>query len=79
VGAAAACDLFLAIGSTLTVEPAASLCALAVRSGARLVIVNRDATPYDELAVATITEPIGQAVPAIVERLLAESGPARAG
>lgn len=77
--AAGACNLFLAIGSTLTVEPAASLCALAVRSGARLVIVNRDATPYDELAVATIREPIGQAVPAIVERLLADSGATRAG
>jgi NAD-dependent deacetylase len=70
VDAARGCDLFLAIGSTLTVEPAASLCALAVRSGARLVIVNRDATPYDEIAVATIREPIGQAVPAIVDRLL---------
>jgi NAD-dependent deacetylase len=79
VAAATGCDLFLAIGSTLSVEPAASLCALAVRSGARLVIVNRDATPYDGLAVATITEPIGAAVPAIVDRLLAEPGAARPG
>jgi NAD-dependent deacetylase len=71
VAAARGCDLFLAIGSTLTVEPAASLCALAVRSGARLVIVNRDPTPYDEIAAATIREPIGQAVPAIVDHLLA--------
>ena len=75
VDAARGCDLFLAIGSTLTVEPAASLCALAVRSGARLVIVNRDATPYDPIAVAAISELIGQAVPAIVDRLLA--GPPR--
>jgi NAD-dependent deacetylase len=71
VAAARACDLFLAVGSTLTVEPAASLCALAVKSGARLVIVNRDPTPYDSLAAATIREPIGQAIPALADSLLA--------
>jgi NAD-dependent deacetylase len=71
VAAAQGCDLFLAVGSTLTVEPAASLCAVAVESGARLVIVNRDPTPYDRLATATISEPIGQAIPAVVDRLLA--------
>jgi NAD-dependent deacetylase len=75
--AARAADLFVAIGSTLTVEPAASLCAIAVRSGARLVIVNRDPTPYDPMATARITEPIGEAVPAVVEMLLASD--ARAG
>jgi NAD-dependent deacetylase len=68
--AAEAADLFLAIGSTLTVEPAASLCAVAVRAGARLVIVNRDPTPYDTLATAVIRHPIGEAVPAIVTALL---------
>jgi NAD-dependent deacetylase len=70
VAAAKAADLFLAVGSTLTVEPAASLCAVAVRAGARLVIVNRDATPYDPLATAAIRQPIGEAVPAIVTALL---------
>jgi NAD-dependent deacetylase len=69
--AAEAADLFLAIGSTLTVEPAASLCAVAARAGARLVIVNRDPTPYDPLAAAVIREPIGEAVPALVSALLA--------
>ncbi len=64
------CDLMLAIGSTLTVEPAASLCAVAVEHGASLVVVNRDPTPYDELAAAVITEPIGTAVPRIVAELL---------
>jgi NAD-dependent deacetylase len=64
-------DLFLAIGSTLIVEPAASLCGVAFRSGARLVIVNRDPTPYDLIATAVIRQPIGEAVPAIAERLLA--------
>jgi NAD-dependent deacetylase len=71
VAAANAADLFLAIGSTLIVEPAASLCAVAVRAGARLVIVNRDPTPYDSIATAVIRQPIGEAVPAIAERLLA--------
>jgi NAD-dependent deacetylase len=75
VTAARSCDLLLAIGSTLTVEPAASLCGIAAGSGARLVIVNRDPTPYDRLATATIAEPIGAAVPAIVERLLAAAPP----
>ncbi|HET9898066.1 MAG TPA: Sir2 family NAD-dependent protein deacetylase [Streptosporangiaceae bacterium] len=70
VRAAQECDLMLAIGSTLTVEPAASLCAIAVEHGASLVIVNRDPTPYDELAAAVITEPIGTVVPRIVGELL---------
>ena len=69
--AAGAADLFLAVGSTLTVEPAASLCAVAAEAGARLIIVNRDPTPYDRLATAVISQPIGEVVPDIVDRLLA--------
>ncbi len=65
VRAAGGCDLMLAVGSTLTVEPAASLCAVAARAGARLVIVNRDPTPYDHLATEVLREPIGTAVPRI--------------
>jgi NAD-dependent deacetylase len=68
--AAARCELMLAIGSTLTVEPAASLCAIAAEAGASLVIVNRDPTPYDRAATAVIREPIGAAVPRIADRLL---------
>jgi NAD-dependent deacetylase len=69
VRAAAACDLMLVIGSTLTVEPAASLCAVAADAGARLVIVNRDPTPYDPIATAVIRDPIGLAVPRIAQQL----------
>jgi NAD-dependent deacetylase len=69
VRAAASCDLMLAIGSTLKVEPAASLCAVATDAGARLVIINRDPTPYDGLATAVIRDPIGQAVPRVVDEL----------
>ena len=71
--AATYCDLFLAVGSTLTVEPAASLCAVAVEAGASLVIVNRDPTPYDQAATAVIRDPIGQAIPRITDQLLAAS------
>jgi NAD-dependent deacetylase len=69
--AAARCDLLLAVGSTLTVQPAASLCSIAADAGASLVIVNRDPTPYDGAATAVIREPIGQAVPRIASQLLA--------
>jgi NAD-dependent deacetylase len=67
--AAAACEVFLAVGSTLTVEPAASLCALAVQAGAVLVIVNRDPTPYDPIAAEVVRDPIGEAVPRIARQL----------
>jgi NAD-dependent protein deacetylase/lipoamidase len=73
VRAAAGCDLMLAIGSTLTVEPAASLCAVATEAGGHLVIVNRDPTPYDALATEVIREPIGTAVPGIADVLVAAS------
>jgi len=71
VRAASNCDLMIAIGSTLTVEPAASLCAVAAEAGARLVIVNRDPTPYDDLATEVIREPIGTAVPRLAGALRA--------
>jgi NAD-dependent deacetylase len=71
IRAASCCDLMIAVGSTLTVEPAASLCAVAAEAGARLVVVNRDPTPYDALATAVVREPIGSAVPRIAADLLA--------
>lgn len=71
---AAASQLFLAIGTTLQVEPAASLCALAVGGGADLVIVNGHPTSYDEMATAVIREPIETAVPRICRRIAAARG-----
>lgn len=65
------CDLILAVGTTLTVEPAGSLCASAVRAGATLVIVNWDPTPYDGIATDIIRDPLGEALPRIVEQLRA--------
>ena len=58
-------DLFLAIGSSLVVYPAAGLPEIAHRVGAKLVIINRDPTDLDELADAVIAEPIGQVLTAI--------------
>lgn len=56
---AESCDLFLAIGSSLVVQPAASFPALARRNGARLVILNRDPTPLDPLADMCLRVDIG--------------------
>jgi NAD-dependent deacetylase len=54
------CDVFLAIGSSLVVEPAASLPRLAHAAGARLVIINRDPTGQDGLADLVFRQPIGK-------------------
>jgi len=65
--AARDCELFLAIGSSLTVHPAAGLCDVAVGAGALLVVVNAEPTPYDDLAQAVLRDPIGEILPALVE------------
>jgi NAD-dependent deacetylase len=53
-------DLMLAIGSSLVVTPAADLPRLAKECGARLVIINRDATPLDSIADATLRGSTGE-------------------
>ena len=57
---ARACDLFLVLGSSLQVYPAAGLPLQAKRSGAMLAIVNREPTPQDEAADLVLHEPIGE-------------------
>lgn len=69
VRAASSCDLFLAIGSSLTVQPAAALCHVAVDAGADLVVVNAEPTPYDALASLVIRDPIGETLPELVNSL----------
>jgi NAD-dependent deacetylase len=64
--AAADCDVFLAVGSSLTVQPAAGTCGVALESGARLVIVNNEPTPYDDLAHAVLRAPIAEVLPALL-------------
>jgi len=56
---ALAADLFLAIGSSLVVYPAADFPALAKRNGARLVILNREPTPLDGFADLVLNDEIG--------------------
>ena len=53
------CDLFLAVGSSLVVWPAAGFPLLAKRNDARLVILNREPTEFDEIADLVVHEDIG--------------------
>lgn len=59
VEAAEAADLFLVLGSSLQVQPAASLPSVARRAGAALAIVNREPTPFDRIADVALHLPIG--------------------
>ncbi len=61
-----ACDLFLAIGSSLVVYPAAGFPRMAKQNGARLVILNRDATPLDAYADLVVNAEIGPTLSAAV-------------
>ncbi|MEM6382359.1 MAG: Sir2 family NAD-dependent protein deacetylase [Pseudomonadota bacterium] len=55
------CELFLVLGSSLVVEPAASLPRLAASQGATLAIINREHTPLDNLAACIVRGSIGSA------------------
>ena len=57
--AALRCDLFLILGSTLKVRPAARFPDLALRNGARLAIINREPTPLDDAATLVVHDDIG--------------------
>jgi NAD-dependent deacetylase len=65
--AAFECDVFLAIGTSLAVTPAAYLPQYALQRGAKLVILNAEETPYDRVADAIIRGQIGEVLPKIVE------------
>jgi NAD-dependent deacetylase len=56
-------DLLLAIGTSLQVYPVAGTVAGALDAGIRVVIVNAEPTPFDELADAVLREPIGEVLP----------------
>jgi len=62
------CDLMLVLGSSLMVQPAASLVGLALGSGARVVLVNRGETPYDRVVTLRAWTGIGEVIPPAVER-----------
>jgi NAD-dependent deacetylase len=66
--AAERADLLLAVGTSLQVYPIAGAVPLAKAAGARLVIVNAEPTPFDDLADGVLREPIGEILPAICGR-----------
>jgi NAD-dependent deacetylase len=64
--AAGRADVFLAIGTSLAVYPAAGLPEIAVRNGARLVILNAEETPFDPVADVVVRDSLGDVLPALV-------------
>jgi NAD-dependent deacetylase len=65
------CDVFLALGTSLGVYPAAALPEIALANGARLVIVNGQETPFDHHADAVSRANLGDLLPALVARVAA--------
>jgi len=66
---AAAADVFLVVGSSLVVFPAANLPQVARDHGAQLVIVNREPTPYDDVADVVLHGGAGEILGAVVEQI----------
>src|SRR4051794_35806 len=66
--AAETCDLLLAVGSSLSVYPAAGMVPIAKEAGAALIIVNGEPTPFDGIADAVLRGSISEVLPAIVTR-----------
>lgn len=69
----AACDLFLVVGSSLVVYPAAGFPLMAAQKGTPLAIINHQDTPHDSYASVTVQESAGQVLPPIVEALAGEA------
>jgi NAD-dependent deacetylase len=63
------CDLFIVVGSSLVVYPAADMPKVALQMGAKLVIINQGETPFDEYAHLRFSEAIGEVLPPAVEQL----------
>jgi NAD-dependent SIR2 family protein deacetylase len=71
------CDLFVVVGSSLVVSPANSFPAIAVRAGAKLIIMNRGETPLDDLAHLRFEEGISEVLPPMVLRSRELIGPGK--
>lgn len=67
--AARSCAVLFAAGTSLQVNPAAGLCDLAARAGARLVVCNAAPTPYDPMADLVMRAPVAEALPALAQEL----------
>jgi NAD-dependent deacetylase len=60
-------DVMLVVGSSLVVYPAADIPLVAVRSGAQLIVINAEPTPFDELAAVVVRGKSGEVLPEIVK------------
>lgn len=60
-------DVVLVVGSSLVVYPAADIPLAAARSGAKMIVVNAEATPFDDLADVVIHGKAGEVLPEIVK------------
>jgi NAD-dependent deacetylase len=67
------CDLFLMIGSSLQVEPAASIPPAAKRAGAEIMFINMTSTPWDHIASVLFNEPAAEVMDALVKILHPDS------
>jgi NAD-dependent deacetylase len=65
VQAAAAADCLLAVGTSLGVYPIAAVVPMAKAAGARVIIVNAQPTPFDDVADAVLRDPIRDVIPAL--------------
>jgi len=68
------CDLFIVIGSTLIVYPAAYMPVYAIDAGARLVIINLSATPMDQQATVLIRAKAGETMSKVIQKLTGKMG-----
>jgi NAD-dependent deacetylase len=68
-------DLMLVVGSSLLVYPAAEIPLIAVRTGAPMIVVNAEPTPFDDLAAVVIYGQAGKVLPEIAYRVLNPDGP----
>jgi NAD-dependent deacetylase len=59
-------DVLVTVGTSLQVYPVAGMVELAAAAGARVIIVNAEPTPFDEVADAVLREPIGTVLPSLV-------------
>ena len=67
--AAATSDVFLAVGTSLGVYPAAALPEIALRNGAALAVLNGESTPFDSAARFVVRERLGTVLPDLVGRV----------
>lgn len=66
---ASSADLMIVVGSSLLIYPAASIPLVAIENNAKLIIINKEPTPFDHLADVTLLGEAGKILPLVVEEL----------